>query len=96
MPDQLGIVDDAHEFARGAGEDLLPGQRAAAAFDQLQMLGGLVCAVDVDVDVADRIQCRHFEAVSSSSSVVALELETTASMPVAHGSGKQVDQEIDR
>ena len=60
---ELGVVDDAHEAARGRGDDLLAGERRTAALDQMQLRVGLVGAVDVDLEVADGIQIQDLDAM---------------------------------
>ena len=45
---ELGFVRNAHEFLRGRRNNLLASQRSAAALDKLQVVVGLVCAVDVN------------------------------------------------
>ena len=46
--DQLAVVDDADEALRGGGDDLLAGERGAAALDQRAVGGGLIGAVDIE------------------------------------------------
>ena len=48
---QLRVVDDADEAPRGAGDDLFPGERAAAALDEMPVPGDLIGAVHVDIQV---------------------------------------------
>ena len=52
----LDLIGDAHEFAAGRGDDLFPGQGAAAALDEVQISGGLVGAVHVDRDFVHGVQ----------------------------------------
>src|SRR5437879_9433348 len=60
--DHLRVVEDAHEALRGRGEDLLAGEGAAAALDELPGGGRLVGAVDVQADSTRLVQIRHLES----------------------------------
>src|SRR3989454_9482722 len=62
--DQLRLIDDAHETLRHGRDDLLPGQRAAAALDHRAVRGGFVGAVDVDGEHVDAGQLDHRNAVT--------------------------------
>src|SRR5580658_4647328 len=54
--DELAVIDDAHEAPGGRGDDLLARQGAAAAFDQVALGGGLIGAVDVQVEPGELIE----------------------------------------
>ena len=91
--DQLGIVDDADEAARRGGDDLLAGQCRAAALDETQLRIGLVGAVDVHVEVADRVQIQDFDAVLLQTRRGAL--RTRYGTPNAHFARSQrIDEEV--
>ena len=60
--DQLAVVDDADEAPRGRGDDLLARERAAAALDEMARAGGLVGAVDIDVQLVDLVQVEDRDA----------------------------------
>ena len=60
---ELGVVGDADEFLRRCGDDLLARQRAAAAFNKVQVLGGFVRAVHVQRQAAGAVQFEHRDAV---------------------------------
>ena len=92
--DQLRLVDDAHELASSSCQHLLPGQRSAAPLNEVQVLGGLVGAVDVYVQVADRVQGRYLEAVLLEPFGGRAGTRDYALHPVADG-GKKVDQDVD-
>src|ERR1700682_6354957 len=62
--DQFRLVDDAHELLRHRGDDLFPGQRAAAALDHRTVLGYFVGAVDVDGQRVDGGELEHGDAVT--------------------------------
>ena len=53
---QLAGIGDADEGLGHRGDDLLAGQRGTAALDQLQALVAFVGAVDVELQLADRVQ----------------------------------------
>src|SRR2546429_9740546 len=61
---QLRLIDDAHETLRHRRDDLLPGQRAAAALDHRTVRGGFVGAVDVDGELVDAGQLDDRNAVT--------------------------------
>src|SRR5690606_38677742 len=65
--DQLRLVGDADEPSGGSGDDFFPGQRAAAALDELQAAVGLVGTVHIDRDVADLVEVEHADAVIAQS-----------------------------
>ena len=56
-------VDDADEHARCRRDDFFAGQRGAAALDQATIRVTLVGAVDVQRNVADRVEIEHGDAV---------------------------------
>src|SRR5690606_23220455 len=58
----LGLVDDADELLAGLGDDLLAGERAAAALDQAVPGIALVGAVDVQLQRPDRVEVEHRDA----------------------------------
>src|SRR5690606_7091759 len=60
--DDLGGIDDADEAARGGGDDLLARERATAALDQAPARIALVRTVDVERDLAGRIEVEHRDA----------------------------------
>src|SRR5690606_29414726 len=60
--DLLGLVDDADELLAGLGDDLLAGERAAAALDQAVPGIALVGAVDVQLQRPDRVEVEHRDA----------------------------------
>ena len=47
--DPFGLVDNADEFPRRSGQDFFARQGAAAALDQVQVLVGLIGAIDVEI-----------------------------------------------
>ena len=49
--DELRVVHDADEVPRGAGENLLAGQGAAAALDEMAMFGRLVEVIEANGQV---------------------------------------------
>ena len=53
---QLGVVDDAQEAPRRRGDDLLAGERTAAALHEVARGGRLVCAIDVEVEPVELVQ----------------------------------------
>ncbi|VXC96004.1 conserved hypothetical protein [Pseudomonas sp. 8Z] len=61
---QLAGVGDADEGLGHGGDDLLAGQRGAAAFDQVQVFVALVGAVDVKLQVADGVEVVHRDAMA--------------------------------
>ena len=54
--DQLAVVDDADELSGGGGDHLLPGERRTAALDERTVPRRLIGPVDVQVEVALRIE----------------------------------------
>ena len=54
--DLLGGIGDADKFIRYRGDDLLTGQRRAAAFDHLHVAVDLIRAVNVDPQAIDAVE----------------------------------------
>ena len=61
--DDLAVVDDAQEALSHLGDDLLSGERAAPAFDQVAVPGGFIGAVDVQRHRVDLVEVEHPHAV---------------------------------
>ena len=76
-------------------QDLFTSQRAAAALDQMQVLGRLVRAVDVEIDFRDVAEPVDGIPSASSLRVERSELDTTA-REAGGVRGKRVDEEIHR
>jgi hypothetical protein len=91
---ELGIVDDAHEAARGGGDDLLAGERRAAALDQMQLRVGFVGAVDVHVEVADGIQIQDLDAMLLEACSRALRTRN-GTLDRHFARSQRIDEEVD-
>ncbi|MCY1361948.1 hypothetical protein D9M69_486440 [compost metagenome] len=90
---QLAGVGDADEGLGHRGDDLLAGQRGAAALDQFQALVALVGAVHVELQLAHGVQVVHRDAVALQA--------LGGGLGAGHGAvelglvpGQQVDEEV--
>ncbi len=92
--DQLAAVGDADEGATGGGDDLLPGQGATAALDQLQVAVGLVGAIDIEVEFAGGVEIENRDAVTLEALGGGLGAGDGAGDLVSDG-GKQADEMVD-
>ena len=63
-PDQFGFITDTDKLAAGRGDNLLAGQRATTALDQVQLFIGFVCAIDIDRQLTGLVQLHHRDAVT--------------------------------
>ena len=63
----FALIGDTDEFLRHRRDDLLPGQRSAAAFDELQRLVALVRAVDVELEAVHGIEVIHRDALPAQT-----------------------------
>ncbi len=61
---QFAGVGDADEGLGHGGDNLLAGQGRTAALDQVQVRVGFISAVNVELQVADRVQLVHRNAVA--------------------------------
>lgn len=59
----FAFIGDADEGFCHRRDDFFPGQRRAAALDQLQMRVGLVGAINVKLQAAHVVQVKHLDAV---------------------------------
>jgi len=62
---QLGFVGDADEAPRCGGHDLLARQRAPTTLDQASVTIRLVGAVDVQVQIAGRVEVEYVDTVTA-------------------------------
>ena len=60
---QLAAIGNADKGASYRSNDFFPGQRRAAAFDQLQMLVRFVGAVNVIIKIGNTIEVMHLDTV---------------------------------
>src|SRR2546423_4867810 len=91
--DQLRLVDDAHEFARNRGDNLLPRERTAATFDHRAVLGDFIGAVDVNGNVVDIVQILDVNAVRLQS-ICSLDRARDRAFYTALDFGKLVDEQV--
>src|SRR5262245_60374916 len=53
---KLRIIDDADEFFGSGGDDLLASQCCAAAFDEMAIAGSFIRAIDIEIEIAARVE----------------------------------------
>ena len=88
--DPLGGVDDADEQGRGCRDDLLAGQRAAAAFRHLERPVDLVGAIDIERQLLDVAEVEHRDTQPSSRAALRCELATAPRNRVRSGARRSM------